>query len=183
MKTKEKILLGAKNFLLKHGQSGFTVRSIAKEADVNPGLVHHYFGSKENLILDLIEAESNAVLFDIKEKLGETALENEAQMIREAIINNFLTNTVAMKLFIEATILSDNSPALKARMQELATSRREIITNLLGISDPVAAMVFQSGILGVMLLKKLDDSVDLKVIFKRLYELTKQEPNLKGDNR
>lgn len=31
------------------GYSGTTVRSIAKEADVSPGLVIHHFGSKDNL--------------------------------------------------------------------------------------------------------------------------------------
>ena len=176
MKTKEKILQGAKAYLLKYGQGGFTVRSIAKEAGVNPGLVHHYFGSKENLILDLVETESNTVLRHIRDSIGPTLSESDVDTIQASIIENFLTNTVAMKLFIETIILADSSPVLKNRMRELAISRREIVAGLLGINDPIAEIIFQSGVLGVMLLKKLDASVDLKVILKRLYEITKNMP-------
>jgi len=57
MKTRDKIIKGAKDFLLREGQAGVTVRAIAAEAGVNPGLVHHYFGSKENLIIALIDIE------------------------------------------------------------------------------------------------------------------------------
>lgn len=179
MKTKEKILLGAKTYLLEHGQGSFTVRSIAKQAGVNPGLVHHYFGSKENLVLELIETESNNALQQIKKSVDKTSTQDDFENVRESIIENFLSNTVVMKLIIEAIILSDNSPALKAKMREIAISRRKIITGLLGIKDPIGEIIFQSGLLGVILLKKLDESVDLQVILKQLYELTKNMSNSK----
>jgi len=183
MKTKDKILLGAKNHLLKHGQGSFTIRAIAKEANVNPGLIHHYFGSKENLVLSLVETESNNVLQYIKNSLEHAVVENEAdaETIRSSMIENFLTNTVAIKLFTEAIFLTDNSPALKERMKKFAASRREVITSLLGINDPVGEIIFQAGVLGMILLNKLDDSIDLETVLKTLYETTRNISIPEGD--
>lgn len=46
----------------EHGVRAVSVRAIAKLADVNHGLVHHYFGSKSGLV--------KAVLDDLGQRLG-----------------------------------------------------------------------------------------------------------------
>jgi AcrR family transcriptional regulator len=46
----EKLVHAASELLVEVGPHGATVRSIAARAGVNHGLVHHYFGSKEQLM-------------------------------------------------------------------------------------------------------------------------------------
>ena len=47
--TRETILAAARRRFAAHGYDAATIRSIAAEAAVDPALVHHFFGSKEQL--------------------------------------------------------------------------------------------------------------------------------------
>ena len=49
--TREKILAAARSHFGDAGYEGGTVRGIAAEAEVDPALVMHYFGSKEGVFL------------------------------------------------------------------------------------------------------------------------------------
>ena len=53
--TKQKILSGARDCLVREGHTRSTVKRIADYAGVNHGLLHHYFGSKEELMVALLE--------------------------------------------------------------------------------------------------------------------------------
>ena len=53
--TKQKILSGARECLVREGHARSTVKRIAHYAGVNHGLLHHYFGSKEELMVALLE--------------------------------------------------------------------------------------------------------------------------------
>lgn len=48
-RTEERILTAARRAFAASGYDRATIRAIAADADVNPGLVMHYFGSKEKL--------------------------------------------------------------------------------------------------------------------------------------
>jgi AcrR family transcriptional regulator len=45
-----RILTAARDTFAMHGWAGTTIREIARAADVDPALVYHYYGSKENLL-------------------------------------------------------------------------------------------------------------------------------------
>ena len=47
--TRETILAAARRRFAAHGYDAATIRSIAADAAVDPALVHHFFGSKEQL--------------------------------------------------------------------------------------------------------------------------------------
>ena len=47
--TREAILAAARERFGTHGYDGTTIRAIAADADVNPALVHHFFGNKEKV--------------------------------------------------------------------------------------------------------------------------------------
>jgi AcrR family transcriptional regulator len=47
--TREAILAGARAQFASHGYDGATIRAIAAAAAVDPALVHHFYGSKEQL--------------------------------------------------------------------------------------------------------------------------------------
>jgi AcrR family transcriptional regulator len=49
--TREMILDAARHRFAEHGYDGATIRSIAADASVDPALVHHFFGSKEQLFV------------------------------------------------------------------------------------------------------------------------------------
>lgn len=47
--TREAILTAARESFARHGYDGTTMRGIARDAGVDAALVHHYFGTKEEL--------------------------------------------------------------------------------------------------------------------------------------
>jgi AcrR family transcriptional regulator len=53
--TREAILDAARQLFASRGYEGTTIRGIATEAGVDPALVHHFFGSKDDLFLTVLE--------------------------------------------------------------------------------------------------------------------------------
>jgi AcrR family transcriptional regulator len=53
--TREEILAAARTQFAEFGYDGATIRGIAAAADVNPALVHHYFGAKEKVFVAALE--------------------------------------------------------------------------------------------------------------------------------
>jgi AcrR family transcriptional regulator len=49
--TREAILAAARDRFASHGYNGSTIRAIAADAGVDPALVHHFYGSKEQLFI------------------------------------------------------------------------------------------------------------------------------------
>ena len=76
--TKQKILSGARECLVREGHARSTVKRIAHYAGVNHGLLHHYFGSKEELMVALLE------------QLTEN-------MLKELFQNPYLTNATKVR--------------------------------------------------------------------------------------
>lgn len=54
--TREAILTAAREAFADRGFDAASIRSIAATAGVDPALVHHYFGSKDQLFLDAMRA-------------------------------------------------------------------------------------------------------------------------------
>lgn len=52
--TKKEILSAARDLFLERGYENTSVRAIARHAQVDPALVHHYFGNKRGLFLALV---------------------------------------------------------------------------------------------------------------------------------
>jgi AcrR family transcriptional regulator len=52
---REDLLRAALRVFAERGVEGASMREVANEAGVVPGLLHHYFGRKEQLILEVIE--------------------------------------------------------------------------------------------------------------------------------
>ncbi len=53
--TREAILAAARERFAKHGYTDATIRGIAADAGVDPALVHHFYGSKEQLFLAALQ--------------------------------------------------------------------------------------------------------------------------------
>jgi AcrR family transcriptional regulator len=57
--TREAILTAAREAFAERGFDGASIRAIAAAAGVDPALVHHYFGNKDQLFLAAIDAPIN----------------------------------------------------------------------------------------------------------------------------
>jgi AcrR family transcriptional regulator len=166
MNTREKILVGAKQYLLAHGQAGFTIRAIALEAGVNKGLVHHYFGSKENLVLELIEYVAVAPFEQIKQMVQS----NKQAAVKDEIISIFLKNTDLANMIFEFMYLAQHSEKVKEKLRKIAKERRDFVAGYFGIEDPQEKYTLNASIFGILFFSRLEDDIDIKVALNRLFK-------------
>jgi AcrR family transcriptional regulator len=73
--TRSEILTAARRLFGRRGYDRTTIRAIATEAAVDPALIHHYFGSKEDLFafsiaLPLLPAEVQSVFAGDRSQVG-----------------------------------------------------------------------------------------------------------------
>ncbi len=57
--TRDEILAAARKLFSDRGYEGTTIRAIASAAGVNPALVHHFFGSKEQVFIASVDFPVN----------------------------------------------------------------------------------------------------------------------------
>ena len=60
--TRKRIVEAARDVLLARGYGGTSTRAVAEEAGVRLSLVHYHFGSKQRLMLDVLEHENTGLL-------------------------------------------------------------------------------------------------------------------------
>jgi len=60
--TRSTILDAAKNALVESGYSALSTRSIAQRAGVPLSQIHYHFGTKQNLVLEVLEVENSRLL-------------------------------------------------------------------------------------------------------------------------
>ena len=82
--TREAILEAARSIFGQRGYDGSTIRAIAAAAGVDPALVHHYFGNKDQLFLAAVQAP-----YDPR-KLLPTVLTGDRAGLGERLVRTFL---------------------------------------------------------------------------------------------
>jgi AcrR family transcriptional regulator len=60
--TRSMILSAAKDALVENGYSALSTRSIAQRAEVPLSQIHYHFGTKQNLVLEVLEEENRRLL-------------------------------------------------------------------------------------------------------------------------
>ncbi|MBA9001462.1 MULTISPECIES: TetR/AcrR family transcriptional regulator [Thermomonospora] len=120
--TREKILACARRLFAEKGYDGASLRGIAREAGVDPALVHHFFGGKQGVFVAAMQfpLDPGVLLERIaqapRDRLGETLatvfLDVWSDPARRApllaVLRSAMTNEQAatmMRQFVSATLL------------------------------------------------------------------------------
>ncbi len=77
--TRERILAAARGAFAEAGFEGATIRGIARTAGVDPALVHHYFGTKEQLFVAAVDLPFDPA--SLAEAVAEGSLEDAGERI------------------------------------------------------------------------------------------------------
>lgn len=96
--TEERILCAARELFSRSGYDRTTIRAVAAEADVDPALVMHYFGSKEDLFAAAIHVELEETVVGAEDELADRLLAKLGDKLRKepaaqlALLRSMLTN-------------------------------------------------------------------------------------------
>ncbi|TDW18172.1 TetR family transcriptional regulator [Kribbella kalugense] len=98
IETQERILAEARRLFAEAGYDRTTIRAIAAAAQVDPGLVMHYYGNKQQLFARAAETKSQAVLDGTADEIAEQLLDRLRQSLIEepvaslAVLRSMLTH-------------------------------------------------------------------------------------------
>lgn len=69
--TRQRIVEAARDLFVKHGQQGVNMRELALKADVNKGLLHYYFKTKEAIFQEVFQQHAGRLYSEVLQILEE----------------------------------------------------------------------------------------------------------------
>jgi AcrR family transcriptional regulator len=126
----EAFLDAAERLLIKEGAAGVSTRQLAREAGQNHGLVHYYFGSVDELLLQALERFTNRVLDRQRAMYASDA--PFAQKWRTAM--SYVEEDLAAgypKVWAELEALAWNKPELRRRLCTVSDRWRSLLSDAL----------------------------------------------------
>jgi AcrR family transcriptional regulator len=136
----------AERLLVDVGHAGITTRRLAEAAGVNHGLVHYYFGSNENLLVQMLE-RFTARLIARQEDLYESDLPF-VEKWRTAMRHLVGDDVAYEKVWLELQAMGWNDDELRERLARVNAEWRRVLTGAfavphreLGIQMPLEALV------------------------------------------
>jgi AcrR family transcriptional regulator len=143
----EAFLDAAERLLVEHGYAKITTRRVAAEAGLNHGLVHYYFGSVENLLVDVLERFTARLIARQRALYADPAmpfLEKWRQAMRFLVGEDVEYE----KIWLELQALAWNHPELRDRVAQVSEEWRVVLTEAFaepreryGIEMPLEALV------------------------------------------
>jgi|GEM_PF-349452 len=126
----EAFLDAAERLLIREGAAGISTRQLAREAGQNHGLVHYYFGSVDELLVQTLERFTARIL-----ERQRAMYETEQPFIEKwRTAMNFIDEDLASgypKIWAELQALAWNKPELRERVQGVADSWRTVLRDAL----------------------------------------------------
>jgi AcrR family transcriptional regulator len=126
----EAFLDAAERLLVREGAAGISTRQLAREAGQNHGLVHYYFGSVDELLLQALERFTGRIL-----ERQRAMYETDAPFIEKwRTAMGFIEEDLASgypKVWAELQALGWNKPELRKRLQGLKDSWRSLLRDAL----------------------------------------------------
>jgi len=150
--TREAILGAARALFAERGFDGATIRAIAARAAVDPALVHHYFGAKEQLFGAALTLPVQPALF-----LPEV-LRGDRETLGERLVLAFLEtweNAAQREVFLALARSAFTSEKAAAAIRRLVTSEiLEPVATILGVDDAgLRATAAASQFVGLMIVR------------------------------
>jgi AcrR family transcriptional regulator len=144
--AEEALLDAAERLLAEVGYAGITTRRLAQEAGVNHGLVHYYFGSNENLLVQTLERFTGRLITRQRELYAADL--PFAEKWRTAMRHLVADDVSYQKIWLELQALAWNNPDIKARLVTVNAEWRAVLIDAfeqprreLGIEIPLEALV------------------------------------------
>lgn len=162
MGSRKKLLDAAATCLQEQGSHSASIKAIAGIAGVNHGLIHHYFGSKEGLFIELVQCMFSDFLPSEDSPLP--CLESFIHHYREVILPR-------NRLLVEMRALAYHMPLLAEELVKLSRKQREALGLALGIDSPESQIVLAAFFSGLGMLTGIDSEIDLEAALKRILEV------------
>jgi AcrR family transcriptional regulator len=144
--AEQNLLDAAERLLVEVGHAGITTRRLAREARVNHGLVHYYFGSVENLLVQVLERFTERQI--TRQRAMYAADIPFIEKWRQAMRYLVSEDVEYEKIWFELQALAWNRPELHERLAHINEEWRTVLLEAFeaphreyGIPMPLDALV------------------------------------------
>ena len=129
--TAEALLDAAERLLVEVGHAGITTRRLATEAGANQGLVHYYFGSIDEVFVQVLERFTERLVARQREMYGSDAPFIEKWRAAWRFQEEDLDAGYS-KIWMELQALSWNRPDLRPRVEHVNAEWRAVLREAYG---------------------------------------------------
>ena len=123
----EALLDAAERLLVEQGYGAITTRKLAEQAGINPGLVHYYFGSMEEVMVQVLERFTARLIERQRAMYATDRPFLEKWRMAWTFQEEDLANGYA-KIWLELQAMAWNRPEMRARVQQVNDEWRAVLT-------------------------------------------------------
>ncbi len=132
----QRIIDAMRSSVARRGSAGSTFDHVSREAGVSRGLLHYYFGTKEQLLAETVRRDCELRLERLEHQLSTARTSDDfislmAQTLKATISEDAEFITLIFELFT----LSRRNPEIAAEYEDLIRRTREHVTRMLAAAE------------------------------------------------
>lgn len=130
-KTKERIIAAASKVLAEKGYDATTLREISREAQAAPGLVHYYFGGKDELLVEVLQAAGQRFHHRMENAVQHMSANDPIEALLMNLRERVDVEPEVYRLRYESFSLGLHNPTIAPKVRErMAERRNELGSNI-----------------------------------------------------
>jgi AcrR family transcriptional regulator len=186
-KTKERIIAAASKVLAEKGYEATTLREISREAQAAPGLVHYYFGGKDELLVEVLQAAGRRFHQRMERLVQQVPVEQSLEAALTQLYERVDLEPDVYRLRYESFSLGLHNPLIKPRVRERLAQRRNELGSVIAkvlenmertdgaksssLDPTLLAALLLSIFDGLALQKIMDPTFDLEAAYRLLTQM------------
>ena len=183
-RTRERIIAAASKVLAEKGYDATTLREISREAQAAPGLVHYYFGGKDQLLVEALQAAGRRFHQRMEQLVQRVPGDQALEAVLTHLYERVEQEPEVYRLRYESFSLGLHNPVIAPAVRERLAQRREEIGSVMAtvlenvertegtkrssLDPTILAALLLSLFDGLALQKILDPTFDLDAAYQLL---------------
>ena len=186
-KTKERIIAAASKVLAEKGYEATTLREISREAQAAPGLVHYYFGGKDELLVEVLQAAGRRFHQRMERLVQQVPADRSLEALLTQLRERVDLEPDVYRLRYESFSLGLHNPIIEPKVRERLAQRRNEIGSVMAkvfenmertdgakhssLDPTILAALLLSIFDGLALQKIMDPTFDLEAAYHLLAQM------------
>ena len=130
-KTRERIIAATSKVLAQKGYDATTLREISREAQVAPGLVHYYFGGKDQLLIEVLQTSGQRFSQVMEQLVQHVPADQSIEAVLAHVHERVEQEPEVYRLRYESFSLGLHNPLIGPKVRERLAQRRQEIGSVM----------------------------------------------------
>ncbi|HTQ68711.1 MAG TPA: TetR/AcrR family transcriptional regulator [Solirubrobacteraceae bacterium] len=132
----QRIIDAMRSSVARRGSAGSTFDHVSREAGVSRGLLHYYFGTKEQLLAETVRRDCELRLERLEGQLSTAKTSDDfISLLREILQETIAEDAEFITLIFELFTLSRRNPEIAAEYADLIRRTREHVARMLAAAE------------------------------------------------